>query len=372
VHDASRSAEEDRLEYFESMHRGFDRAAAAAGRVDRFVAIAGHTVRLQFAGPLLAPVLSRALAHLAIEPGPAPPDLTISIWETASTGTELPLLVQSLVTGLRDRWWESLDRRREIRGYDGTRIRTSFFLGPDILSALDLETGRGLYWIESESRVPYWEKGSPFLALLSWWTASRGWHYVHAGAVGHSDGGLLLAGRGGSGKSTTALCSLESGRLKYASDDYCLVHPSPQPTAASIYSSAKLKGRADFARFPALEARCTNLDRVGEEKALLFLHEAFPERFVPGFPIRAVVLPHVEATAQTSLSPASAADALKALAPSTMMQVPGAGPALLLGLRRMVSLVPSFHLRLGRDVDRAPELLADLLTSRHLSQQTPA
>jgi len=352
-------AESDRLEYFDALHRGFERAAQRAGEtVEHYFEIAGQIVCVRFAGDGLAPHLTGALAHLAVPP--RTPALTICVWDDVSTGTRLPLLVGSLVTLLRDRWWELIDRRREIREYDGRRIRTSFFLGPDILSALDMERNLGLYWIQSEDRLPYWERGSPFLALLSWWMASRDRHYVHAGAVGHADGGVLLAGKGGSGKSTSALASLSAG-LAYASDDYCLVADRPAPFVHSVYGTAKLKGRADFDRFPHLRERCSNLERVGDEKALLFLREHYPERLVSGFPIRAVLLPRITDQPHARLKDATSAEAFRALAPSTLLQVPGAGPGLLQALGRLVKQVPAYHLELGADPESIPKAIESVL-----------
>ncbi len=349
---ASEHREADRLAYFDTLHQGFERAVRrVGGTTDAHFAIGGRIVRIRFAGAALPSHLTRALAHREIPP--ATPGLTLCVWDSASTGTPLPLLIESLVVLLRDRWWERLDSRREIKGYDGGRIRTSFFLGPDILSALDVERHLGLYWIAAEDKLPYWERGSPFLSLLSWWMAEQDRHYVHAGAVGRPDGGVLLAGPGGSGKSTSALAALAAG-LAYASDDYCLVTDRPVPFVYSIYSTAKLKALVDFDRFPDLRDRCSNLERVGDEKAVLFLNEHFTAQVVDGFPIRALLLPRVTGAPRAHLTPATAMEAFKALAPSSLLQVPGSGPRLLHTLGRLVKQLPALHLNLGGDPATIP------------------
>ena len=71
-------------------------------------------------------------------------------------------------------------------------------------------------------------------ALFHWIMEDRGRALVHAAAVGRSDGGLLIVGRGGSGKSTTALVvrgpgpALPGGRLLHRRAGRSRA-PRPQP-----------------------------------------------------------------------------------------------------------------------------------------------
>lgn len=351
----------DRLTYFEAVYTGFTRAIEKTGSVvERYFSIGGLPVCLRFAGDRLVPQLTPALAHLAIAPSDSPA-LTICVWDSASTTTQLPLLLASLVDLLRHKWWELLGPRREIKRYQGQRIRTSFFLGPDILSVLDTQRHVGVYWIDDAARIPYWERGSPFLAILSWWMELRNRHYVHAGAVGHQSGGVLLAGKGGSGKSTTALSCLRS-ELLYASDDYCLVTEEPTPYVYSLYNTAKLKGHHDFQRFPDLRTTISNADRVPEEKAVVFLQTHYPDKIVSGFPIQAVLVPRVTEQTETRLQPTSPIHALKALAPSSLFQVPGAGQKKFHMLAKLVKQVPCYALELGSDVAAIPAVIARLLS----------
>jgi hypothetical protein len=110
----------------------------------------------------------------------------------------------------------------------------------------------------------------------------------------------------------------------------------------------------DFERFPDLRRHCSNLERVGDEKAVLFLNEHFTTQITKGFPIRAVLLPRVTEAASAHLTPATAAEAFKALAPSSLLQVPGGGPQLLQTLKRLVHQLPAFHLNLGADPATIP------------------
>jgi hypothetical protein len=353
--------EADRLAYFDAVYTGYSRAVEQIGDVvERFYSIGGFTIRLRFAGDGLVSKLTRALAHLAI-PATDSQALTICVWDSASTKTPLPLLVGSLVDLLKQKWWELLGIRREIKRYDGQRIRTSFFLGPDILSVLDTQNNIGVYWIDDAERIPYWEHGSPFLSILSWWMELKNRQYVHAGAIGNHHGGILLAGKGGSGKSTTALTCL-STNFAYVSDDYSLLTETPMPYVYSLYNTAKLKGPHDLDRLPFLRDKITNVDRLPEEKAVIFLHEHYPEQIVGGFPVRAVVVPRVTGQAETRVRPLSPVQALKALAPSSLFQVPGSGQNKFRMLARLVKQVPCFELELGANIATIPPVIGQLLS----------
>src|SRR5205807_9852223 len=83
----------------------------------------------------------------------------------------------------------------------------------------------------------------PLRPLLGWVLASPGRHLVHAGAVGSEGQGVLLAGSGGAGKSTTAVACVEAG-MSYVGDDYVLLSTGEPPAAHAIYGTAKLDRRS--------------------------------------------------------------------------------------------------------------------------------
>lgn len=306
------------------------------------------------------PQLAPALAHLEIEPI-ANPDLTVCLWDNASTQTQLPLLLGSLVELIRLNWRNYLGPRKEIKAYDGDRIRANFHIGPNILSVLDRQQNLACYWIDDAQNIPYWEKGSPLQTILNWWTTDRQHQYVHAGAVGTPAGGVLLAGKGGAGKSSTALACIDSN-LVYASDDYCLVSIDPQPYAYSLYNTAKLKGQVDLERFPKLAPLVENVDRIGLEKAMLFLHQHHPDKISRGFPIKAVLIPQVTGKLDTHIRPTTAGAALRALAPSTIFQLAGSGQTAFGIMSSLVKQVPCYVLELGTDMVQIPTAIEHLLS----------
>ncbi|MFO1429881.1 MAG: serine kinase [Candidatus Competibacteraceae bacterium] len=358
------SHEDDQLAFFETLSLGFARAGSLTGVLEQDYRIAGCKLRLCFAGPALIPAIVPALAHLEC-PVSGKPDLTIEIFDSKSTGAPLPFPAARFVDLLRLRWWEYLDNRREIKGLNGERIRSVFHLGPDILSLLDTHRDRAVYWVEDGAMIPYYEKGYPLSFLLNWWLARRGRYFVHAAAIGLQEGGILLTGKGGSGKSTTTLACVES-ELGICGDDYTAIEPA-RAVAHSLYNTVKLKSLRDVERFPALKGCVSNLDRVGEgengEKAMIFLHEHHPHKLLEQMPVRAILVPRIADSPETRIVPASAALAFKALAPSTLFQLPGNAHKAFRALVEMVRRIPAYEIALGSDIPRIPAIIRQFIQS---------
>lgn len=331
----------------------------AGGYEDRYFSIGGRPVRLRFAGGVMAGLLTPALAHTEIPPVDEA-SLTALIWDDASSGTELPAGLARYFSSLGE-WWKHLGPRGEIRDRTDDRFRAAFHLGPNIFSILDTQKSLALYWVRDARALPYYEIGSPLRTLLHWWADQDPFQFVHAGAVGTHGGGVLLAGKGGVGKSTTALACLEAGML-YASDDYCLVRAGSQARVYSVYNTAKLRGDLDVQRFPRLAHLVSNQTRLESDKALLFLNQHFPERVCRDLPLRAILLPRVTGGKGARLRPASRGEVLMALAPSTLFQLPGAGQDSMVTISELVRVVPGYHLEVGTHLPAIPQVIGEVLS----------
>jgi hypothetical protein len=336
--------------FFQAVQQTFERAERAAeDPIDRFYTIAGHVVRLRFAGSVLVPLITPALEHLAMRASSAPA-LTICLWDSDSTGLEKPP---------RPPWsWDECVARGEVHRYNDDRIQTAFHAST--LSMLDMKLNLGIYWVRDANHLTYTESGSPLLRIFHWWMRNHGSQLVHAGAVGTAEGGALLIGKGGSGKSTTCLLCLDSALL-YLGDDYCLISTDPLPYAHSLYSSGKVDAQ-DISRFTFLKSGLSNADRLDSEKALYFLSASFPEKISNGFPLRAILLPRVSGLPETKLKKVSASASLLASAPSTIFQLPGAGHQAFRVLGDLVRQVPSYILEVGTDLSQIPGTILNLLS----------
>jgi hypothetical protein len=349
---ATRDAHPDTepVRYFQAVHDAFSATARGSERVERHYAMAAETICLRFAGAALERCLTPTLAHLLTPPTPRP-SLTVCVWDSASTGTAMPPPP-----------WKPDDQlaQGEIRGYNTQRIRTAFDAGSVSLSIMDMELNLGVFWIRNWRDLPYWERGAPLRAILHWWMGSRAYSVVHGAAVGTPSEGVLLVGKSGSGKSTTALACLDAG-LAYAGDDYCLLSTRGSPYIHSMYSSAKLDHGTER-RFPRLYAAVSNPDRPASEKALYFLHRHCPRQIVRGFALRAILIPRITGRHETRLVAASMATVLLNLAPSSLFQLPGRTAATFAAMAEVVRRVPCYALELGTDLSVIPQVIAGILT----------
>jgi hypothetical protein len=336
----------------------------AGGTLDEFYNLHGQLVRLSFAGPALTRI-TPALAHWAVEPSNGQPALTIRLWDDASTGSRMPP-PPWLGYGVHDPDGGGLKgvygRRGEVRGFNTERIRTVFQWGSDVLSVLDIQQGQALFWTRNAEQLPQWEIGSPLRNILHWWLHRQGLQYVHAAAVGTPSGGVLLVGKGGSGKSTTALTCLNS-ELLYVGDDYCLISSEPTPAVLNLYSTGKVKAD-NLHRVPHLASTIGNIDTLDQDKALLFLDSVLPHKLSRGLPLKAIMVPRVTGAVDTTLTAASVEVAMSALTLSTVHQLPGAGAAALEIIRRVTSQLPCYHLELGTELAQIPRVIKALLKTR--------
>jgi hypothetical protein len=322
--------------YFADAAEAAARAEAATGRVDRDFLIAGLRARLSFCGDALVRPLTRALAHLMVPASEVIPDLHLILWDGASTGVDIP----------RPAWsTDDYIRRGEIRDFHDGRYFTAFSIPGTIVMLYDAETRRGFYWTRDADRLPSYEIGAPCRAHLGWWLSANGRQPAHAAAVGDSRGCVLLAGRGGSGKSNTALASLAAG-LSYLSDDYCVIGTEQPPVVYSLYRTGKIL-EPDLERVAALKPYITNPRRAVDEKVLFAFDDHLAAQLPPALPLKAVLIPRVIGSGATSTRPATPTEALLAMAPSTTSLLPYAGGEVLRNLSRVVKAVPAFHLDLG-------------------------
>ena len=335
-------------------------AQHAAGGAEYYnFKIGDFNIQLCCAGSALLDQLTPAIAHLE-EYQVGKSDLKVYMWDSVSTGTPLPEIFGNYLSRL-GAWWDHLGPRGEIEDLSSERIKAAYHLGPNIFSFYDSQKNIALYWVEDAAALPYYEKGSPMRTILHWRIDGDGYQFVHGGAVGNMQGGVLLAGKGGSGKSSVALACLEAG-MAYASDDYCLVRTGPDPYVYSVYNTAKLVGKDDLDRFPSFAKMVENPESLKDEKALLFVKKHLPKHVAKGFPIKAIIIPQIVGGDGARIKSVPKAVALAALAPSTLFQLPGAGAGAFKTLSVLVQNLPTYLLEIGEDIHQVPPVISKLLS----------
>jgi len=340
-------------QFFQAAQQAWAQAAQVCQPQEYTYTIAGLGLQLRLVGNNLAERLTPALAHVAtatfLRPG-----LTIYAWDSSETGIALPpiLFTEALASGQSTAWGYFLHDER---------FRLFFQPALQTLYVLDLAQGLAIYWVGDAHQLALSDGGAPLLTLLHWWLGQQDYQVVHGAAVGTSAGGALLIGKSGSGKSTTALAALHAG-LAYVGDDYCLVASQAKPMVYSLYSSGKLNF-ADELYFPHFRPARTTLAYAQADKALFFFAKQFAQQVVAALPLKAILLPAIYPSEPSSLCEVSPAQAVLAMAPSTIFQLVGARQQTMQQLSLLARQLPCFRLRLGARREEIPALIADRLAN---------
>jgi hypothetical protein len=347
--------------YFILARRLFEQSQKSNGKtIKRHFTLCGSSIELIFSDERLLPYITPALEHLSIAVD-AYPALKVCIWDDVTTNTAMPA-PPWFGYAVREKGGKIegvYTNRGDVRGFYSNRISTAFNWSANALSMYDRHEGIALYWTRDVQALPAYETSAPLRTILNWWAEGRNCHFAHGAAVGTVRGGVLLAGKGGSGKSTAALASLKSGLL-YVSDDYCIVTSEPVPAVYSVFSSAKVDPNNVFSIEHLKHAR-SNAGNQHDEKVVYFLHPQFANLITEGFPLRAILLPTITGERDSALKPASLRDCIRALTISTMCQFPGAGKKAVDIMLRLAQTLPCYYLEFGTDVAQAPDLIVELL-----------
>jgi len=314
----------------------FDRVAGRVGSRELDALVAGIHLRLMVAGDRLAGLLLDGLHPFPAAPEDGRPVAVISAFDSAETGEVPP----------PPPWGEGdYLPRDEVRGFTEGRWRAAYSLTNSSLWFYDVDAGRGAGWLRRPPSPESRERAVPWWPALYWALAANGRPLIHAAAVGD----VLLAGPGGSGKSTSTFAAAAAG-MPCAGDDYVALSEgggSGDWTAHALYRWARLDD-ASLERFPEIRAVYRDDEKAGVE---------LPNP-VESVPVRAVIVPRVAARTGRP-RPLSRARAARALAPSTLIQGPAGDPAVAGVLGRMLRAVPAFGLEVGPDIERIPAALAE-------------
>lgn len=357
--DTPERSEAEQLAFFESAFASVLEASKHVPVHEVLLDLAETIVAVRFVGEALADALLPAIAHLVVDDTHIPL-ATFHVWDSASSGV-------SMAPPPCPR--ESFTHRGDIWGMGSARIRSAFHWHEFSVNLFDHHRNTGIFWVQNASSLPYWSKASPLRTLFHWWLAANGAHLLHAAAVGTADGGLLLAGRGGTGKSTTALACLDAG-MQFIGDDYLAVRIDPEPVAYSLYATAKVVP-SQIQRFPALADYVVDANVPDGEKSVLRLYPAFAN-IVKRLPLRAVASPAFGSSAESSFEPDHSGSTRRSAAFTTLSQLPHAGRELHAFVDRLIDTLPNFTLRLGHAIPQVPVAIVQHLALSDAELQSMA
>lgn len=283
----------------------------------------------------LLKTLTRAFAHLA--PDTASPDLTIRLWH----GQKLPSLDWNLI------------QTNGYRGYRDPPFYFHYFETIGALSAVDTERNIAYYVIRDLPSLPWWVSGSPLQVILHVWMREKGLQLTHCASIANKKSAILLAGKGGSGKSTTLLSCLQEG-FDTLGEDYLLLGPDRIYT---VYQTAKWTPQT-CRLFPSYEPHIANPRVAYQEKALIYYKDIFPSQIA--FSSRPHAIVSLSIGPSLHLEKGDLRSSLQSLLLSTAMQLPHPDPRTTALLHAFAKPLDHYRLTLGPDLKENVALLRSL------------
>lgn len=340
-------------QYYNQLKASFEEASSKVETIQKVISVGGLTLKFNFAGPSLIPTFFNAFNHLeshdAIVGGKK---LTIFFWDSKSTNS--PPLDKVPWKG------EQRHHLGLIESWTDDQFFTLQQPGSDAIYMLNKKKNEAIYWVSEPTVIPYWESDFPLRMIFHWWLIDTPLQPVHAGAVGTEKGGLLLVGKGGSGKSTSTMSCLNS-QLKIAGDDYILLDTKSN-VAFSLFSLSKLNKRSiQLLNHDNLNPN--KLDEPVDDKYRIRLYPAFKDSLIKKIPLIAILLPEVTKAEKTSIEKSNAAQAILALSPTTLFQLPGLREKSFKKMSDFVRQIPSYRLLLGTDNIYLPDLFTGFIES---------
>ncbi|MBJ7470530.1 MAG: hypothetical protein JHD16_04480 [Solirubrobacteraceae bacterium] len=318
------------------IERAVEAAANAAER--HLLTLAGTSLTLDFGTTELAQALLPALSHHVVAGSP------LQDLKPALQPAGVRLIVWSDPLPPFPWGGQHLGRGGAITGLSDGPVRAVATTDDSSLVLWDEHRQLACCWFAAPSSVTRWDRAAPLRVALHFALTQAHRHLVHGAVVGQGGRGVLLAGPGGSGKSTTTLACLDAG-LDVVGDDYAVVDLRDEaPRAWNLYRSLKVGER--------------RADR--DDRRTLLLGADRPQQATMYLDLVAILLPRVTGGARSTLQPASRAAALRALAPSTLMQAPYEERPTLGALTALAQALPAWELGLGEDrgVGAITEVLA--------------
>jgi hypothetical protein len=169
---------------------------------------------------------------------------------------------------------------------------------------------------------------------------------AHAATLGFEGRGVLLAGSGGSGKSGTTLAGIAQG-MNSVGDDYVLLDRGPSRQAHAVYTTMKqdVRGLHRAKLDPGQIGGVPNWQNKIEFDPTKIHHRALCDRME----IVSILLPKIAHQSRTTIERARPAEAMLALAPSGLFQMPGCAASGVRFFSDFVRGTPVYHLCLSEN-----------------------
>lgn len=337
---------------FKKMERAFEEAAVKRSDTLRsgYYSFCGRSAKVSCVGDGLAESYERILSHLQMVGAESiQPELNVQLWDQSEAQTGCPVVILD----------EYSYQFRTVTASPDSRF--VFDQDPETTLAFDRKTQKIVISVASARRLNHFDRAKPFNRLLSLWLRDRGTQVIHAAMLAKNGEGILLTGKGGSGKSSSILASVLAG-FSFLGDDYIGLEETPTGSflGHSLYNSILLEAK-HLKSFGDIRADTYNGNPVRGEKVIIYTGDTFTGQLARCAPISALALPRIVNSDRSHVFPATKMEALLSLAPSSLKLQISPKAWELEQQAKLVERVPCFWLELGHDMDAIPECIDSLL-----------
>ena len=224
----------------------------------------------------------------------------------------------------------------------------------------DPATGFGVQAMQRPDSYPPWEDSFPLVQFLHWTAMAQGRRIIHAAALGFGGRGVVISGNSGAGKSGTTLAGLLGG-LDSIGDDYVLLDIG-QDRVRAFPMTRIMKQDARGLRRNGLspdDRRFVGPNWQGKYE--LYLAELMGHAIPEFLDLAAIILPRIGGEGAARLVPVASRDAMMALLPSNLVQLPGGRRFGVEFLADFSRRLPAYRLELGADPSSVTAVIADLI-----------
>lgn len=259
-------------------------------------------------------------------------------------------------------WPTSTFRERPMEALlSETPYRLHYFPELQFWQIYDRDRAIGLQIMPTHDGFPPWDPGSPLRNFLQWHLGGETGSLLHGGTLGLGDRGVLLAGEGGSGKSSTVLAGIFGG-LSSVGDDYVYVETDTL-IARPLFETLK-QDRAGLERLNRHTHPAIPQEDNWQGKRQFYMPDVAARPMPEALPLCALLLPQITGGNRTALAPVTRKEAFLALAPSGVTQIHCDRQRLFRIAAEVSRQLPAYRLTLGTDPQEIVYVLRRFLEDR--------
>lgn len=325
-------------EYFDAIDRRL--VSMAGGDFGYNIKICGKLIRLHFDSKENADLAAISLTGMITEEE-GPIDAHFSYW-TDDSDNYLPH--KDDASGI----WNVSDETGELKILSGSYLR-----------GIDTKNRRFYMCICSEKGAKDLGYAHAMINLINLWAKYSGYILFHGAVAGIDGKGVIIAGRGGAGKSTLSITCLKRG-MQFIADDYFLLSGDGELTAFPIYRTVGLN--PDSAERLGMDLPVV---RVDEKRGGKLLYDASSMNYSESLDVKGVIFPEIAHTDRPEITLTDSKAALTQIIHSSVSQFEEkTNAALIMKMAQRLKDLPIYELKLSTDTMLNSSCLEDFIREK--------